>query len=324
MVEDLKRRIDNLIFPIVYINDIVAFGVLMKEIFAPSNIHIYVVCLIIQTIVTIILLVLCRKYRNELNIIENFADSKLSLFLAIKMMLNLKSKINETHIEEAILVVEVKKPICHMSEFELLTERYDCRFIWNIRGENTIHKELDKIYFRLAADNTVKLSNINFRAKQYTSDELRMVSDTRWFLKNIEEDSLGEFMEYDKNNVVNKGNFYLLALEFNNALKEQEDFNIKVSYDWPKCFNPITDYLLIDPYNFSKDMKKFKVYIKIDDKIITRHTNARLKRILRKSWKKLDAEGIQKLKYELGYQKSDDVKCEKNKYIYYVEITRNE
>ena len=83
--------------------------------------------------------------------------------------------------------------------------------------------------------------------------------------------------------------------------------------------------MIIDPYNFSSEMDKFEVLMKIDNKIITEATNARVCCILRSSSSRRKVEGIETLTlYEKNgerYLKSNTLECN-IKYIYFIEITR--
>ena len=320
----LKDKLEKFIYPISVLCLISDFIVLILNCLNYIKFNLYACSIIIfvQFICITILFCMYKKMKSDMYLYETFANDRTSLFLAIKLMLNLKGNINKTRINKVELLIKIVNIPEQIGN--LLDERYDCLFVWELNGKNTTKSKLDKIFFRLAADNSVSLDSLHFTAIQ--------CQDTghRECLMDIQYDCMTEncskhVMRYNRNDAILKNNFYLLPLEFREALKQDENFRIKVMYTWPKCYNALVDYLIIDPYNFSAEMKEFEVLMKIDNKIITEATNARVCCILRNSSSKRKVLGIETLTlYEKNserYLKSNPLKCD-IKYIYFIEITR--
>ncbi len=247
--------------------------------------------------------------KKTLSLFESLGNERASLFMVIKMILNKDHLTNEAQIDHAVLEVEVvnAKP-----NSDVYRENYDMKFTWTLNGKNTTGKDLDKLYFRLAGDNTTNLNTINFKA-------IQILEEHKYSHTNHE-------MNYDKHASILKENFYILPLEFYKKLLPNEKFTLTVSYTWPKCYNALLDHLILAPFNFSKKpLDSFEVHVKIDDNIITKDAYVRLYRMIAQSTKLRTFEGIQTLdvvEKPFPHFTTPAVICE-DKYLYFVEIRRN-
>lgn len=323
-MNNMKDKFEQIIYPISVLCLIADFvGLVLNCLnYISFNVYMYTIVMTIQFVCITILFFMYKKIKSEMYLYETFANDRVSLFLAIKMMLNLKGNVNRTRINKVSLLVK----IVNMPEEigNLFEERYDCQFMWQLEGKNTTKNKLDKIFFRLAADNSVSLDSLQFVAVQCQN------TDHRDCMTNVENDCTEEncskyVMRYNRNDAIQKSNFYLLPLEFRETLNQDENFRVRAKYTWPKCYNALVDYLIIDPYNFSSEMKSFEVFMKIDNKIITEVTNARIYCILRNSFSKREIQGIETLtlyeSHNEKYLKSSVLECN-IKYIYFIEITK--
>lgn len=323
-MNNLKDKLEKFIYPISILCLISDFiGLVLNCLnYISFNLYIYTTIIFVQFICITILFIMYKKMKSDMYLYETFANDRTSLFLAIKLLLNLKGNINKTRINKVSLFVKIVNIPEQIGN--LLDERYDCQFVWELDGKNTTKSNLDKIFFRLAADNSVSLDSLHFTAIQCQD------TSHRECMMDIEYDCISEncskhIMRYNRNDAIQKNNFYLLPLEFREVLNQNDNFRIRAMYTWPKCYNALVDYLIIDPYNFSAEMDEFEVLMKIDNKIITETTNARVCCILRSSSSRRKVQGIETLTlYEKNgerYLKSNTLECD-IKYIYFIEITR--
>ena len=126
--------------------------------------------------------------------------------------------------------------------------------------------------------------------------------------------------------VVQKQNFFILPLEFKKGIDVNKNFEVDVSYTWPKCYNPKIDYLIIDGQNFSsKPLEEFEIHVQSDGKVIDDKYNIRLFRVVKQSPKANPSEIIKVFDYDSNNKlyNSSVIKCESN-YIYFVEIIHEE
>jgi len=321
---DIKEKIDEWIyFPIsllFLIGNIVTIIFNILKLFQPVIIYILFVINIIQTVVIITFYILHRKNISVINLYEGLANETLSF--AIKFILNQRNQIDNTKVEEANLYVEVVNVPQQINDIELKNERYDLKFIWTLKGKNTIKKDLDKVYIQIGCDNVVKFSSLNFNAFHCQDKTYKKC------IGNVDTDCLcypdctNYKIKIDKNNLINKNNnIYILPLEFNEAIKDNEEFIIKAAYVWPKCYNALMDYIIIDPKNFSNDLSKFSLTIKNDKKIIKESSHVRLHWYSRAPLKGSKLTGIRTLSYnnEENVFKSGSINAENTK-IYILEL----
>jgi hypothetical protein len=84
-------------------------------------------------------------------------------------------------------------------------------------------------------------------------------------------------MNIDNISAINrKMKMFNLPLEFAEAIKSDDEFTVRAIYTWPKCYNALLDYLIIDTKSFSNILGKFSLTINIDNNIITKASHVRL------------------------------------------------
>lgn len=283
------------------------------------------------TVIIFVLLVMTitkkKQLQNDINLYNTLMNERSSLFSAIKLILNQKGNVNITNINIAHLTFSLIN-LQENAKNDPLEHRYDAAFYWDLKGTNTTKSTLDKLYFRLAGDNFTKLDSLKFKAyncKCNTEEQCMSYTDYNFIC-----DKKTECNEYkmipDKNYLIEKDNFFLVPLQFKKALYIDEDYHVKVYYQWKQCYNPLVDHLIFDAKNFSTDLKMFKTQIAIDGIVITRKTNVMLYSLSRNPSKmeKHTALGNLKLRRIDGkeFWVSDNINVDKEK-IYYVEINNN-
>jgi hypothetical protein len=316
---NIKKGIDNWIyFPIsllLLIGNVATIVLNLLKIFQPIIIHIIFAINIIQLVVIITLYLLYKENKSIINLYEGLANETISF--VIKFIVNQKSQINNTKVDEADLYIEVVNIPQQIDDVKLKTNRYDLKFIWTLKGKNTIKKDLDKVYFKFGCDNVVKFSSLNFNAFHCQDKTYKNC------INNVDTDcSNCNKYKININNIINKtNNYFNLPLEFNKAIRDNEEFIIKVTYIWPKCYNALLDYIIIDPKNFSNDLGKFSLTIKNDKNIINESSYIRLHWYSRSPSKKSKLTGIETLSYneEENVFKSGSIQAENTK-IYILEL----
>lgn len=289
------------------------------------NILLLITFLVIFLSTILIQYIIYKKISNKLHVYDELLNSEYPLYgivnyLSRKKKIDSKNKINNTYqLDELSLCVRLANNIEKNKHNDLLIN-------WDFNGINEGEEDLSKINLRIGGDSSTDYSKLNLLASQCN---LNQNSICEKYSAQLLCPSEHERCKYSNSQKIrcsivkelSSATFNLLEFYLVKPIKPHHMLKMKVSYVWPQCFNPIYDYLLIDPQNFGVGVKILRINI-ICGEIIIKSTSQVVLYEVNYSIFKKNGKGLfeyntksKSFKYEL---QTVDSNC-----LYYAEIICN-
>lgn len=302
----LFQLIEIIVTVFSFLQMIVAIWGVINNLF---NSPIAITIIAVQLIEIFMLLMISYKIKCKLSLIESLENNgRSNLISAVQMFLNKDKNANSFRINKATLDVSIINNEKTYSEMDLC----DLEFRWVLECENTTSKNIDKFYFRLGTISATSLQGLNINTQEIVArggDEFNYIE-----------------MEKDQTAIIDKSNMFIIPYIFKEKKPPKKSFCVKTSYICPSCFIQKQDWLIMAPFNFSKQpLKKFEINVHCDEKVIKKDKYyIRLYSLLINSPMHREMEGIVNFEYiNKGIYTSGVIDVDP-KYIYIAEINRRD